>query len=131
MFLCITYVQVSKSITVICNRHKIDINIIAIFKVTVHFATKCVVIMRCIKSPYGSHGPDSGEQPTHGNSAGTELGEKIPWLYPSSSFLSPVSTPWVNPIRSQRGKESINVVHIGQPPSIQNRVEKHKVCRDS
>ena len=77
MFLCIAYVHVSKSITVICNRHKIDINIIAIFKVTVHFATKWVVIMRCIKSPYGSRGPDSREQPTHGNSAGTELGEKI------------------------------------------------------
>ena len=44
---------------------------------------------------------------------------------------APASITWLNPIRSQRTKEPINVVHSGQPPSTQNWVDKGKVFRDS
>ena len=63
--------------------------------------------------------------------AGRELGGKIPDFNPLSPSCLHPTAPWVNPIRSERAKESTNVVHPGQPPSTQNRVRKGEVCKDN
>ena len=43
-------------------------------------------------------------------------------LYPLSHREGPASITWVNPIRSQRTKEPISVVHSGQPPSTVHKI---------
>lgn len=66
-----------------------------------------------------------GTQPARGNPRKSELGKYVPWPHSPPNFQPPTVVPhWPNATSSQRTRDLVSVVHTGQLPRAQGRMEK-------